>query len=493
MLATRAKSQAYRLHKHNHKRNGEFHSKRLCFLFLIIREKAFHFKTYTSERTEKMTAINRLQTEQVEDIKHWSDIWLRHNKSAGFVTVTDFNKQFTWYGQKDKPRIVKDTKGKPSQFISLNAFDNFSRKAKDLKQIRMIGVDIDQYDEELTIPEALDVLNDMVRDNLIPKPNLVITSRGIQIFYDIHGGASPNMSWLTSYITEQYIAKLARIGADGNAKDVSRVMRVPESINERNGATVHPEIWHKTPYTLQELQSYCKPLNRFKNSHKRRLKTIYKPDNNLLVFYRVNHARLSDLETLIELRQGNFTNKRNVLLYMYAYHQSLIFDSLKDTMNFMGKRFEEVYSTSDSPMSNKEFTTTVKSAYKGASEFFEWYKANGYKMKYELNDGIIKPYKTSNIITMLDITKEEQKELKTLISDEVKAERERQRQTNIRRSKGMKRMSEYQQQRKSSQVKRVEKLTHLMGANPDMTQKELANELGVARMTVSRWIKQYNL
>ena len=431
--------------------------------------------------------------EPITQLNHWSDLWLRPDKSAGYVAVTSDFKTSTWHGLKDKNRLIRETKGKPSQYISLNAFDEFNRKTKNLKQIRMIGIDIDQYNKGMTIPEALDVLNDLIRDDLIPTPNLVITSRGIQIFYDIQGGASPTMSWLTSYITDQYIAKLHEIGADGNAKDMARLMRVPESINERNGMTVHPEIWHRAPYTLEELQSYCKPLDRFKNSHKRRLKTIYKPDNNLLVFYRVNHARLSDFEKLIELRGGDFTSKRNTFLYMYAYHQSLILDSLKDTIDYMEKRFSKVYSTTDATMTETEFKRTVRSAYNGASEFFEWYKVNGYKMKYEANDGILKPYKTSNILAMLEITQEEQQALKTLISDEVKAERERHRQTKIRRSKGVKPMSEYNAQRKTAQAEQAEKLTQLMAQKPDATQKELADELGISRMTVSRLKKQYNL
>lgn len=427
-------------------------------------------------------------------LSDWADLWLREDKKAGYVAVTDFERQL-FYGFNDKQALKKYTIGRPKQFISLNAFDVdfrekiFSRKAKDLKQLRLIGIDIDQYKLDLTIPEVTEILFDMAKEGKIPMPNLVLKSRGVQVFYDIAGGASPEMAWLTSYITEQFILKLRKIGADSNAKDVSRVMRVPESINERNGATVTPEIWQNKPYTLLELQSYCKPLDRFRNNHKARFKTVKLADKPLIVFYRVNHARLCDFERLIELRNGDFTNKRNVLLYMYAFHQSLVLDSLKDTLSFMRGRFAEVYSRTDKEMSEKEFERTVKSAYKDAERFFEHYKANGYKMIYKPADGIIKPYKTSSVIDKLEITEQEQKALRTFLSPEMKRAKERDRKTKENRKKGIKPIEQYNQERAESKAEKVTRLAGLMEQNPKATRQELADMLGVSRVTLNKYLK----
>ncbi|ENH95668.1 replication protein [Gracilibacillus halophilus YIM-C55.5] len=118
------------------------------------------------------------------------------------------------------------------------------------------------------------------------------------------------MAWLVGYITEQIISKLNHIGADSNAKDMSRVMRVPNSINERNNTLVKPYIWNDEAYTLQELQSYCKPLENFGTRKKTKTKII--PINaKVSLFYKTNYARLTDLRKLYELRQGDFTSMRN--------------------------------------------------------------------------------------------------------------------------------------------------------------------------------------
>src|SRR5699024_11949693 len=107
-----------------------------------------------------------------------------------------------------------------------------------------------------------------------PRPTLfpytTLFRSGIQLFYSIDRGASPDISWLVGYITEQLISKLEHIGADGNAKDLSRVMRVPNSVNERNNSTVKPEIWNDAAYTLQELQTYCRPIEQFGSRKKKR-------------------------------------------------------------------------------------------------------------------------------------------------------------------------------------------------------------------------------
>src|SRR5690606_21526101 len=197
-------------------------------------------------------------------INSWTDLWFNDYKKAGYVAITDFNKQL-FFGTNDISKVIRLTEGKTQQYISINAFDvdfnnkKFSRETTQLKQIRNIAIDLDQYKLGLEIPETLEELQNLVRKQVIPAPNLVLISRGIQLFYTINKGASPDLSWLAGYITEQFIAKLQHLGADSQAKDMSRVMRVPNSVNERNNAIVKPYIWNNVGYELNELQAYCRP------------------------------------------------------------------------------------------------------------------------------------------------------------------------------------------------------------------------------------------
>lgn len=413
----------------------------------------------------------------------WDSCWFGEDKRTGYVTVTDFCFKKS-YGAKDINALKRDTEGIEKRFISLNAFSFGERQTSELRQIRNIGIDLDQYKKGLSISEGLDAIQALILDKVIPEPNLILTSRGIQLFYTVEGGASPDMSWLSSFITEQYISKLRHLGADSNAKDISRVMRVPNSINERNGAIVEPEIWNPHPYTLQELQSFCKPLERFSYRGKKRAAIKRISPKNLSFFYKTNNARLVDLDKLIVLRNGDFTNKRNIFLYVYAYHQSLVCNSLSDTEAYIFDVVERIYSREDKPLSNAEIKRTVKSAYKDSHNFFDHFKKNGFKVIYRHNDGIIKPYKTTNLIKILEITIDEQRALKRIHTGVVSKEKETDRKRVERRTAGVKSRSEYLKERQAIKKQAVSL------KEQGYKYKDIADKLGVNINTVKGWFRR---
>ncbi|ENH95669.1 replication protein [Gracilibacillus halophilus YIM-C55.5] len=131
-----------------------------------------------------------------QQINDWVDLWFNPHKQAGYVAVTHDFRKHLFFGSNDVSKVINFTKGKKKQFISVNAFDvnwkekEFSRETIKLKQIRNIAIDIDQYKVGLTIDEALDEIQVLILDKKIPEPNLILTSRGIQIFYSIDRGAS---------------------------------------------------------------------------------------------------------------------------------------------------------------------------------------------------------------------------------------------------------------------------------------------------------------
>ena len=210
-------------------------------------------------------------------IEEWHDCYLSESKKTGFVcTLQLANKKHSFYGLNDLDALLKETKKRKTDvYLSLNAFEYGSRTTKALKQIRNIGVDIDCYKVNVSISKALEEIKQLIIKGRIPNPNLVIFSgRGLQLIYSISGGAAPAMAFLTQYITTQYIAELKHLGADTAATDVTRVFRLPYSINGRNGKQVTVEIWRTLEYSLEELYSYCTPLERRRKPVKRRKGTI---------------------------------------------------------------------------------------------------------------------------------------------------------------------------------------------------------------------------
>ena len=109
------------------------------------------------------------------------------------------------------------------------------------------------------------------------------------------------------------------------------------------------------------------------------------------------HARILDIIKLCELRKYDLKGHRELILFLYRYYLCYftkdIEKALYDTL--------ELNSMFRQPLSEKEVTRATKSAEKVYKEQNKDYK-----------------YKNETLINLLEITEEEQKEMKTIISDE---------------------------------------------------------------------------
>lgn len=418
-----------------------------------------------------------IKLQKKQHIKDWTDCWFGPTKRTGYVAVTNLHYQ-KFFGANEVDLLLSDTRGKESQYISLNAFGYGSRESVNLRQIRNIGIDLDQYKLGLSKEEAIYQVKMLVDREVLPEPNLILASNGVQLFYSIKDGASPDIGFVVSYITDQFISKLKHLGADSKAKDLSRVMRVPNSINEKNGSVVTPYIWNEMPYTLEELQTYCKPFEQFGNRSLKKQKVARFTSKNASLLYKTNNARLIDLDRLIEIRRGNMTGMRNTFLYVYAYHQALIVNSFADLEYFLEGVCSRIYSTKDKKLSKAEFRRTIRSAYEDAQSFFEHYKANGFKIIYRPNDGIIKPYRTDNLIELLEITVNEQRQLRRIVTKEIGREHDAKRKQVERRAAGVKPREEYEAERKKQTKNKLDVLQRL--TDRGLTKSEIALEMGIS-------------
>lgn len=427
-------------------------------------------------------------------LNHWTDVFFQ--SSTGYINVSNAKNFGKWYSLNDISNLITDTQGKPQQYLSINAFGvdpstgRPRRTKSNLKQIRTLTIDIDQYTKGLRVSEVQDVLHSLVLDDKIPEPNLILTSRGVQLFYKIEGGASPKMEWLTHYITCRFIEYLADVGADSKASDATRLMRVPESINQKNGAVVDWEIWNDTAYPLDVLRKYTdvdtyrppKPGGK-RQAH---VVTLDQVKHRNSLFYRTNHARIRDLELLFEIRGGVFTHTRNQFVYTFAYHYSLIFSSEHIVLQKVQALAENITSADAADFDTKEAQRTVKSAFEGARQFLDQYKADGHKVVYRTNDGIVKPKKSSTVIEELDITEDEQQQLNYLYGSELKRSKEAERVRKHYDLKGT--MFDYNGQRKSekkSLIKQIKKLK-----KEGLSISKIAKEVGKSRQRVSQLLKE---
>jgi hypothetical protein len=423
-------------------------------------------------------------------IGEWQDCYISDSKITGFVCTFHLkNKQHIFYGLNDIQALLKEAKKRKHDiYLSLNAFEYGVRQTGSLKQIRNIGVDIDCYKLNIPVDRALEEIKRLIFKGSIPNPNVIIFSgRGLQLLYSISGGAAPKMSFLTQYITAQFISDLRHLGADTSGTDVTRVFRLPYSVNSRNGKQVTFEIWRTLEYSLQELYAFCKPLEKRRKAPRSRKATLHTlpAQKDLRNLYSLNTARKNDLEALVSLRMGEI-EKRNVLTYVYAYTVALILKNKEATLEFA----DQLNMRLTDPQKNKELRRTAGNAYDDAMKFFDEFQKRDFKMWYQQMDGIKRPMKNVTIIEELDITAEEMKHLTTIIDGLEKQARDTFRKRTKRRDEGVKKREDYLKEQHNTTNSKLTLLQELLQKEPNSTNKSLAEAMNVSVRYIQKLKKQ---
>ena len=216
-------------------------------------------------------------------------------------------------------------------WISQNQFLKANRRAVNVARMGLLFVDLDTYTSEMmryrSIDGQLNALYWHLDDLGIPRPSLVIHSgRGLQLKwlleYDIPRGALPRWNLMQKTL----VNKLKHLGADSNAKDVSRVLRVVETVNTKSNKKVF--VLDRNTYKNGELVRYnfellaetLLPIARedLYRGKKRNLKIISKNtrvSTKALNPMKLAWDRLNDLRTLTELRGGVVEGQRMQQLF----------------------------------------------------------------------------------------------------------------------------------------------------------------------------------
>lgn len=195
-------------------------------------------------------------------------------------------------------------------------------------------------------------------------------------------------------VEEYFYKTLKEFGADRQALDATRILRVPGSFNSKTHTEVKIIDNYDYLYELREIQSEYMPELSEKAPVRRG-----RPKKVLFVHRKrsLYHARILDIIKLCELREYDLKGHRELILFLYRYYLCYFTEDIEkalyDTL--------ELNSMFRQPLSEKEVVRATKSAEKVYKDQNKDYK-----------------YKNETLINLLEITEEEQKEMKTIISDE---------------------------------------------------------------------------
>ncbi len=355
------------------------------------------------------------------------------------------------YRLTDMPAVLRMVDPNCDTWMSQAEFVKPNRRVVNLARIGLLFADLDTYRKpwaEGRSPEALAsaVLYFCAQDGIPPPSLLVFSGRGLQAKWLLDGTIPRRALPRWNACQTHLIDRLAELGADVAAKDASRVLRLVNTVNSKSQEVcrvVHVESGsdgQPMRYSFEYLAEVLLPLarsdiekfqqERRERNQKRQLKLLSggQPGNlRSLSPRQLAWDRMEDLRRLAELRGGVKEGERmkhlfwriNFLLLSGAtnssqmyYEAAALARELNPRWNYRSQELMTLYSKS------RAYEAGEKVQF-GGKQYSPLYTP-----------------KNDTLINLFEISDDEQRNLRTIISKSIKNERHRGRQQARRREAG---------------------------------------------------------
>ncbi|NFL39309.1 helix-turn-helix transcriptional regulator [Clostridium botulinum] len=305
-------------------------------------------------------------------------------------------------------------------YISMNTFLKPNRTAENLRYLNALYIDIDCYKLNIRKESVLFFLENDFYNKIIPEPSMVVDSgRGLYLIWLIEQVPSQALP-LWKAIQYYLYNALKEFGADREALDPSRVLRVIGSYNSKSETEVKVLEFNSNRYKIKDIKNeYLPEVKTITKNNKKEFKgKVVKFFNK----YSLYKARILDLLKLVELREYDMHGRREFVLFLYRYYLTLT-----ETEEIAEKLTFELNEKFLQPLPLGEINST-KSNYVG---------------KYN--------YKNMTLVELLEITPEEMQHMTSLISKEYKYKKNNERRKKLRRNDDG--LTKREQQKKDTLIK----------------------------------------
>lgn len=400
-------------------------------------------------------------------------VWFQHHDADGFITMAKKDAatgRFKQYHYKAPELAENLTKWLGEDvFFSQNTFYKPQRTIENIRQLKSLYVDLDCYLFNYDPEWILGKLELEYFRQSIPEPNIILFSgQGLVLIWLIEPvpyKALPLWQAVQNYMIQQ----LKDLGGDPRAADAARIFRLPGTISSKNGNLVRAEYRHDYKYDIHQIQTdYLPELTPRKTKKAGRKKKVL----HLFNIYTLHHARLQDLRTIIQLRNGEMDGIREIVCFLYRYWNCCY---LEDPVTAEEMTIE-LNDTFTSPLPLKEVRRATKSAEKA-------WEARSNKEANEIAISKGYPgagYNISNtkLINWLNIQPQEQEHLKTIIGPQEKKRRNTIAKRQSRREAGVKPMEQYNEERKNLKNENIDRLMQILSAHPELSNRKIAALMG---------------
>lgn len=327
--------------------------------------------------------------------------------------------------------ITQEFNGQENVYITPNTIYVPFRRVENIRQFRALFLDFDNIGEDKHYVSYN--IFELAAQDVIPMPTMIVDSgRGLHVYWRIKNAPYGALySW--QEIEDMLYHRLKHLGADRQATDATRLLRLPNTINSKSNSECNV-LWidDKTEYSMYDLKDkYIKVKKKPKTSTKTTNKVIA---NAFFNSYSLHMDRATDLITLCELRKYKVEGHRNMLLHCYAYWIGIYVRSkeeLADSVNNLNNKFKP-------PLKQTEVNAILRCVPKAIDKFIAYEQGirNGEDKRVSkgMKDKAGYWYKNETLIERLGITVEEQRHLKTIIGTRVKYDRNNKKRKNKRRN-----------------------------------------------------------
>lgn len=354
-------------------------------------------------------------------------------------------------------------------YVSVNTFGYRKRQDVACRHLNVLYIDIDCYSAGKSQDDVLEAIDFEVRNERIPEPTIVTSSgRGIYVMYKINSvpGISAKARKYYGYVLDYLITLFNDVGADPAASDVARVLRVPGTVNYKDGSNVKILRWcPDNRYSLRDFDFYINADGTYDDLRKRNKKISKKKNvHNLYNKYTLARARIDDINQLCAMRNYDVYKKRDIIIYIYHHQWIMATDdeerALTEALNLNQKFLE--------PLTENEVESYIKSS------------VNAYKNS---KTNPLKSYRFTNktLISLFEVERYEMYNLKTIIDKEERNRRKKIVNAVNRRDENGKTSREAQ---KEKNIKMVQMLLE-----QGFKQKDIVIKTGLSKGYVSKIVK----
>lgn len=341
-------------------------------------------------------------------------------------------------------------------YITLNTFFKPYRRLECIKELNALFIDLDYYKTKFTKEQIIMNLEENYFNKIIPATNYILDSgRGLALIWLINKVPSQALP-LWKAIEEYLYKQLKEFGADRQALDATRILRVPGSTNSKSKTVVSIIDEYDYIYDLREIQKEFLPELKPKDKKKGRPKKINYIYRERSLYY----ARIQDIVKLCELRGYDLKGHREIVLFLYRYYLCSFTEDVH-------KALEDVLELNSMfiyPLKENEVMRATRSAEKCYLDKNKEYK-----------------YKNDTLIELLEITEYEEAQMSTIISKNEYKRRDRVYQKNKYQRK-LKLEGKISEKEKLSQ--RRAKIKDLLAEG--LEQKDICLQLNISKRTYIR-------